>query len=189
MKGKIFVVSAPSGAGKTSLLKRIFNEFPDLMFSVSATTRKARHNEKDGVDYLFCSRKQFKDMIKNNKLAEWREVHGNLYGTPIEPVKEIVKKGRNIILDIDVFGKSDFDRIFPKNTGILILPPSFKELEHRLRSRGTDSDEAVAKRLKNARLEMNFAKKHGIYKYTVVNDDFEQALKGLIKIIRNEGNW
>ncbi len=187
-KGKIFVISSASGAGKTTLLKEIFNLFPNLKFSVSATTRKPRTGEIHGRDYLFCSREEFKNMIELNRLAEYKEVHGNLYGTPIEPIKETISEGGNIILDIDVFGKTDFDKVFPSNIGILILPPSSEELERRLRGRGTEDEATIEKRLKKSQEEITYAKQKGRYEYVVINDDFDKALAEFAQIIKKESN-
>lgn len=189
MSGTIFVISSASGAGKTSLLKRAFREFPSLVFSVSVTTRKPRPNETPGKDYHFCSRQEFRTLIEENRLAEWQEVHGNYYGTPIDPIRATVARGSNIVLDIDVYGKVIFDRVFPQNRGILVLPPSLQALEDRLRGRATDSDQVIRLRLDNAAHEIQFAREKGRYEHTVINDDFETALAELIGIFRKEGHW
>ncbi len=183
-KGRIFVISAPSGAGKTTLLKRVLESIPELIFSISATTRKPRPNEREGRDYRFVSKQEFASLIANNELAEWQEVHANFYGTPIRPVSETIEKGNDIVLDIDVYGKKKFDKVFPQNIGILILPPSLAELERRLRKRGTETEQAIALRLDNARKEIEFAQTQGRYEHTVINDNFEEALRQILSILR-----
>ncbi len=187
-KGRIFVISAPSGAGKTTLLKRIFQEMPQLVFSVSATTRNPRPNERDGVDYHFVSKEHFLSLIRDNELAEWQEVHGNYYGTPMRPIRKAVEQGASMVLDIDVYGKKKFDAVFPENIGILILPPNPEELERRLRKRGTESEDSVRLRLNNARKEIEFAKTQGRYEFVVINDDFDQALRNLLSILGGQSN-
>jgi guanylate kinase len=188
-QGTIFVVSAPSGAGKTTLLKDIFKKLPELLFSVSLTTRKPRPGEKNGVDYIFCAQEDFVKMRDRQELAEWQEVHGNFYGTPIRPLQEAVSGGKNMVLDIDVYGKKKFDAVFPKNTGILILPPDLEELERRIRKRGTESEESIALRISNARAEMEFAKTQGRYEYRIVNSVYQEALEELLNIFKREGRW
>lgn len=180
------MISAPSGAGKTTLLKKAFTALPHLAFSISATTRKPRPNEREGIDYHFVSKDHFQTLIANSELAEWQEVHGNYYGTPIRPIRDTVASGKSIVLDIDVYGKKKFDLVFPENIGILILPPSPEELERRLRRRGTESEDSVQLRLSNARKEIEFAQTQGRYEFTVVNDSFEAALKELVAILGDD---
>ena len=183
MKSKLFVMSAASGAGKTTLKDKVIGEFPDIVYSISATTRKPREGEVDGVHYFFKTKEAFEKLIQENGLIEWNEVHGNYYGTPKFFVEDMLKQGKRILFDLDVFGKVNFDKVYPEATGILILPPSEEELERRLRSRGTDSEESIQTRLKNAKEEMEFAKTQGKYEYTIVNDDLEKAADQLRKIL------
>ncbi|MDY6284327.1 MAG: guanylate kinase [Hallerella sp.] len=183
MKSKLFVMSAASGAGKTTLKDKVIGEFPDIVYSISATTRKPREGEVDGVHYFFKTKEAFEKLIQENGLIEWNEVHGNYYGTPKFFVEDMLKQGKRILFDLDVFGKVNFDKVYPEATGILILPPSEEELERRLRSRGTDSEESIQTRLKNAKKEMEFAKTQGKYEYTIVNDDLEKAADQLRKIL------
>ncbi len=183
MKSKLFVMSAASGAGKTTLKDKVIGEFPDIVYSISATTRKPREGEVDGVHYFFKTKEAFEKLIQENGLIEWNEVHGNYYGTPKFFVEDMLKQGKRVLFDLDVFGKVNFDKVYPEATGILILPPSEEELERRLRSRGTDSEESIQIRLKNAKKEMEFAKTQGKYEYTIVNDDLEKAADQLRKIL------
>ena len=176
-------MSAASGAGKTTLKDKVIGEFPDIVYSISATTRKPREGEVDGVHSFFKTKEAFEKLIQENGLIEWNEVHGNYYGTPKFFVEDMLKQGKRVLFDLDVFGKVNFDKVYPEATGILILPPSEEELERRLRSRGTDSEESIQTRLKNAKKEMEFAKTQGKYEYTIVNDDLEKAADQLRKIL------
>ncbi|MBS7392320.1 MAG: guanylate kinase [Fibrobacter sp.] len=183
MKSKLFVMSAPSGAGKTTLKDLVIKEFPDMVYSISATTRAPREGEVDGTHYFFKSRDEFKRMIENNELVEWNEVHGNFYGTPKSFVEKMLSEGKRVLFDLDVFGKVNFDKVYPEAIGILILPPSLEILEQRLRNRHTDSDEVISLRLHNARKEIEFAKQHGKYEYKIVNDNLDDAVNQLREIL------
>ena len=185
MKNKLFVMSAASGAGKTTLKDKVIGEFPDIVYSISATTRKPREGEVDGVHYFFKTKEEFEKLIKEDGLIEWNEVHGNYYGTPKFFVEDMLRQGKRVLFDLDVFGKVNFDKVYPDATGILILPPSEEELERRLRGRGTDSEEVIRLRLENAKKEMEFAKTKGKYEYTIINDDLERAADELRAILRN----
>ncbi len=178
-------MSAASGAGKTTLKDKVIGEFPDIVYSISATTRKPREGEVDGVHYFFKTKEEFEKLIKEDGLIEWNEVHGNYYGTPKFFVEDMLRQGKRVIFDLDVFGKVNFDKVYPDATGILILPPSEEELERRLRGRGTDSEEVIRLRLENAKKEMEFAKTKGKYEYTIVNDDLEKAANELRAILKN----
>ncbi len=183
MKHALFVISAPSGAGKTTLKDLVIREFPDLVYSISATTRKPREGEIDGVHYFFKTREEFQKMIAENALVEWNEVHGNFYGTPKSFVEKTLSEGKRVLFDLDVFGKVNFDKVYPEAVGILILPPSIEVLEERLRHRATDTEEVIELRLANAKKEIAFAKEHGKYEYTIVNDDLEAAADRLRQIL------
>lgn len=183
--GKLVVFSAPSGAGKSSLIGSVMGEIPGLRYSVSATTRPPRPGEVDGVHYFFMERIPFQAMIHADEFAEWNEVHGNLYGTPKPFLDACTARGEHVVLDIDVFGKRNFDRVYPDNLGILILPPSLAELERRLRGRGTDHEEVIRVRLANARKELEAAQS-GHFSYRIVNDDFQAARAELLAILRRE---
>ncbi len=181
--GKLFVISAPSGAGKTTLVGRVLSRFKSLSYSVSHTTRNPRKNEQDGVDYFFISLAEFEQKISLDLWLEWAKVHGNYYGTSKKFVRNCLGKGRSLLLDIDIQGArqimdSDLDLI-----SIFILPPSFEVLSQRLENRGTDSREVIARRLKNAKLEMI---QKDLYQYVVVNDDLDEAVKELCSIFDKE---
>ena len=182
MKHDLFVMSAPSGAGKTTLKDLVIHEFPDMVYSISATTRPAREGEIDGVHYFFKTRDEFQKMIANDELVEWNEVHGYFYGTPKSFVEKMLADGKRVLFDLDVFGKVNFDKVYPDAVGILILPPSLQVLEERLRHRATDSEEVIELRLHNAKKEIEFAEKHGKYEHTIINDDLERAADQLRKI-------
>jgi guanylate kinase len=156
---------------------------PDLEYSVSCTTRPPREGEINGVSYYFLSGQEFQEGIERGRFLEWKEVHGNLYGTPRGPVEQALSKGRRMILDIDVQGAFEvFDRI-PESVGIFITAPSMETIEKRLRARGADSEESIRIRLENAQYEMSQAAK---FKYVVENDDMVQAAKELALIIEKE---
>lgn len=181
--GKIFVFSAPSGAGKTTLLNHLKTTVSGLVYSISATTRKPRNGEINGVHYFFLSEQEFKVRIEHNEFAEWAVVHGNYYGTPKSFIDETINSGFHIIMDIDVFGKKTFDKSYPGAIGILILPVSVEVLEARLRGRGSDDEETIRTRLKNALIEIEFAHEQGKYEYTIINDDLERAKAETANII------
>ena len=185
-RGRLIVFSAPSGAGKSTLKDALMRRFPGLRYSVSATTRKPRSGEVEGVHYFFKTPEEFLDMIDRGELVEHMRVHDNFYGTPREPILASLSKGYSVILDLDVFGKVNFDKAFPEALGILIVPPSLEELERRLVTRKTDSADTIRVRLRNAGQEMEFAKSRGKYEYTVINDDFERALEELTGILEKE---
>lgn len=183
MNNKLFVMSAASGAGKTTLKDLVIKDFPDIKYSISATTRAPREGEVDGVHYFFKTKEEFQKMIAEDALVEWNEVHGNFYGTPKSFVEKTLAEGNRVIFDLDVFGKVNFDKVYPDATGILILPPNTEELERRLRGRGTDSEEVIQLRLKNAIKEMEFAQNKGKYEYTIINDDLQKAAAELRAIL------
>lgn len=183
-KGKIIVFSAASGAGKTTILNYLKQVMPDLVYSISATTRRPRAHEKDGVHYFFLSEKEFNRRISNSEFAEWAIVHDNYYGTPKAFINQTIQSGKHIIMDIDVYGKIKFDQTYPDATGIFISPPSEEELERRLRGRGTDAEDVITVRLSNAKKETEFARKNGKYRYTIVNDDLKRARQEAVSLIK-----
>jgi guanylate kinase len=185
-KGKIFVFSAASGAGKTTLLNYLQSAVPDLVYSISATTRDPRPHEKNGVHYFFMGEAEFKRRIQNNEFAEWAVVHNNYYGTPKQFIDEVVASGKSIIMDIDVFGKKKFDQTYPDAVGILVLPPSLDVLRHRLEHRKTDNREVIELRIANAAKEIAFAHEQGKYEYEIINDDLEKAKAEVIAIVKKE---
>ena len=179
-------MSAASGAGKTTLKDLVIKDFPDIKYSISATTRKPREGEIDGVHYFFKTKEEFELMIKDNALVEYNLVHGNYYGTPKSFVEKTLAEGNRVLFDIDVFGKINFDKVYPDATGIFIMPPSDEELERRLRGRGTDSEEVIQLRLANAKKEIEFAKTNGKYEYTIINDDLQKAADELRAILKQK---
>ena len=182
-RGKIIIFSAASGAGKTTILDHLRSTMPDLVYSISATTRKPRSHEKNGVHYFFMSVDEFKEKIEADEFAEWEEVHGNYYGTPKSFINQTIKAGRHIVMDIDVYGKAEFDKAYPDAVGIFIKPPSPEELENRLRKRGTDSEDTIELRLKNAGKETAFAKNNGTYEHTIVNNDLEKTKREVVGLV------
>jgi guanylate kinase len=183
-RGTILVFSAASGAGKTTILNYLRNAIPGLAYSISATTRKPRAHERDGVDYFFLSEDDFRRKIADNAFAEWAEVHGNLYGTPKAFIDETISAGRHLVMDIDVYGKLIFDKSYPEAIGIFIEPPSLEELEKRLRARNTDAEDVIALRLRNAKKEMAVAREKGRYDYTIINDDLKRAEREAEQLVR-----
>ena len=179
-KGILFIISAPSGAGKTTLCREIMNIFPEIRLSISYTTRSRRAGEKDGVDYFFIDKNKFRHMIKEGAFAEWAKVHNQYYGTSVETIKNSADHGVDQILDIDWQGARQLKKNLIDGVYIFILPPSLKELESRIRKRGQDSDEAVKIRLENAVEEISNA---GWYDYNIINDNFEEALSQFKAII------
>jgi guanylate kinase len=182
--GRLFVISAPSGAGKTTILKRVMGALSGLAFSVSHTTRLPRPGERDGVDYHYVSKDVFVSMIKQGLFLEHAEVHDNYYGTSSAAIDLQLKTGADVILDIDVQGAAILRKSGQfEATHIFISPPDLTELERRLRGRGTESDEIIAVRLKNAKLEMSAAAQ---YEYLIINDSLEEATSLLLSIILAE---
>ncbi len=181
--GRLFVISAPSGAGKSTLIKRLRTRFPDMIYSVSWTTRPPRKGEIPGVHYHFRDRAQFEANVRAGGFLEWKEVHGNLYGTPVRPVEEALEAGRSMILDIDVQGAAEVFRRFPDAVGIFVTVPSMDELERRLCARGSDDEETIRLRLRNASEEMELADS---FDYRVVNDRLQRAEDEIASIIERE---
>lgn len=182
-KGVILVFSAASGAGKSTILDALVERMSNLVYSISATTRKPRGKEKDGVEYYFMTRTSFEKKVEEGGFVEWAEVHGNLYGTPKDKVDALLAEGKTVLMDIDVQGKSLIDKVYPDAKGVYIEAPSMEELEQRLRSRGTDSDEAIAIRLENAVKENEYARFEGKYDYFVVNDKLEDTIGKVERIV------
>jgi len=184
LKGGLFIVSAPSGAGKTSLCNRLVDFFPHLRHSVSFTTRAQRAGEEDGVDYFFIAPEAFAEMVEQGAFAEWAEVHGNRYGTAIETLEHWREQGFDVLLDIDIQGAAQLRKAYGEGVFIFILPPDLKELRKRLENRQTDDAEVIERRMKNARDEIHESVN---YDFVVVNDDFDVALDALKSIIVAEG--
>lgn len=179
-RGSIIVMSAPSGAGKSTLVKRLMAAVPTLTFSVSYTTRPPRAGEKHGRDYFFVSRRRFRRMIASGKFVEWAEVFGYLYGTSKNQIRTAQKGGQDILLDIDVQGHRQVRRKLPEAVSVFVLPPSFQELERRLRHRHSDAPETIARRLQTARQEIAHWPE---YDYLVVNDRLRAATRALEAVV------
>lgn len=171
--GRLIVLTGPSGVGKGTLLRLLLNKHPELYLSVSATTRQPRLGEVDGKDYYFVSRDKFEQMVVAEELLEWAEYAGNCYGTPSLPVKQQIQCGNSVILEIEVLGARQINQTFPNALRIFIKPPSFAELERRIRSRGQDKDDAIFQRLQTAKVELEAADEFDLQ---IVNDDLEKAL-------------
>jgi len=184
-QGKIFVLSSASGGGKTTLLNYLKSVFPELVYSISITTRPQRAGEINGKHYFFISDKEFERKTVAGEFAEWARVHDYYYGTPRKFIDDTIAAGKHVTMDIDVFGKKQFDELYPQAIGILLLPPSLEVLEYRLRHRKTDSEAAIQVRLTNAKKEIVFAREHGKYEFTVINDDLETAKAEVVAIVRN----
>ncbi|HWC65662.1 MAG TPA: guanylate kinase [Thermoanaerobaculia bacterium] len=179
--GDLFIVSSPSGGGKTTLIARLLTRHAgDLHFSVSHTTRPKRNGEEDGREYHFVSAKDFRAMIGRDEFLEWAEVHGNLYGTARKEVLPRLVAGQDVILDIDVQGVRQVKERHPESIAVFILPPSAAELSRRLRARGLDDEGQIEKRLANAAREIDEVSR---YDYAIINDDLERALGSLEAIV------
>ncbi len=180
-RGVLFVFSGPSGVGKGTLKAKLFEEFADrIAYSVSATTRGPREGEEDGKDYFFISRQEFERRVKNNEFLEHAEFAGNCYGTPRAYVEKLLDSGMNVVLEIDVQGALQVMKSMPECVSVFILPPSFEELEHRLRGRGTETEEKVRERLETAKRELPYAPQ---YDYQIVNGgDIEAAYQSLREV-------
>jgi len=182
-QGIIFILSAPSGAGKTTLYNGLRVIHPEIKLSVSCTTRGRRPGERNGRDYRFLSPRRFQAMKRRGEFAEWAKVHGYLYGTPRKPLDRAVRAGRDSLLDIDVQGARKIKRAYPAAVSIFVLPPSLRELERRLGARATDDREIIRRRLANARGEIREAID---YDYTIVNRDVAEAVRTLSAIVAAE---
>jgi guanylate kinase len=178
--GRLYIIAAPSGAGKTTLCRAILEQFANMLFSVSYTTREPRKSERKGVDYHFISKNDFKERIEKGRWAEWAEVHGNYYGTDAEFLDRGLASSIGILLDIDVQGTRQILEKYPEAITIFIMPPSLGILRSRLEARGTDSEEVISRRLVNAEKEM--AQKD-LYRHIVTNDQLSVAVEKLISII------
>ena len=179
-KGKLFIISAPSGAGKSTVIKRLCAEVPSLSLSISCTTRNMRPGEQEGVDYHFVSEEEFERKRQNAELLEWAKVHNAFYGTPKHELFQQLDAGKNLILDIDVQGGKQVKKQFPEAISIFISPPSIEALKVRLAMRGTDSPEQVDLRLQNALKEMKY---QNHYDYTFVNDELEKTILAIKRLI------
>jgi guanylate kinase len=183
-RGIVFIVSAPSGAGKTTISRAAIEKIPGLAMSVSLTTRPPRGGEAEGVDYFFVDEEEFNRRRDRNELAEWARVFEASYGTPRAPLESAIAEGRDILLDIDIQGAEQIRRKYPADTvSVFVLPPSFEELRERLHRRGTESEEAIGRRLQRASLE---AEAYPTYDYLIINEEREQSIAMLAAIVAAE---
>ncbi|PID78558.1 guanylate kinase [bacterium DOLZORAL124_64_63] len=181
----ILLITGPSGAGKSSFIGELMAQDPRLAFSVSTTTRAPRPGEKDGRDYDFVAEERFDELLGEDAFVEWAQVHGNRYGTRRSVLREMQERGRIPVLDIDVQGGVQVIDIYDEElVSVFLFPPSWEELERRLRGRATDSDEVIARRLRNARTEVGYADR---YTYWIVNDDLDEAVGRMRAIVQAEG--
>jgi guanylate kinase len=183
MTGLLYVVTAPSGAGKTSLINALLADDRALALSVSYTTRPPRPGEQNGREYHFVDLPRFEAMLERGEFLESAEVHGHRYGTSQKVIDEARARGRDLVLEIDWQGAEQVRRLYPESIGIFILPPSMAELERRLRARAQDSDEVIRRRLKNAEDEMTHAAE---FKYAIINNNFDDARQDLRAVVRAE---
>ncbi|GBD87565.1 guanylate kinase [bacterium BMS3Abin03] len=185
-RGELIAVSAPSGAGKTTIIKKILERYPEIVFSVSATTRPKRANEKDGVDYYFISEQEFLEKIKKNEFVEWEKFYDYYYGTYKSFIDRNLNAGKPVLLEIDVKGALAIKKIYPDSYLIFIMPPSYEELVKRLRERNTETEEDFKKRIERAKMELSEKDK---FDYIIQNKDLNNAIEetsGLIKKIINK---
>jgi guanylate kinase len=182
-KGKLFVITAPSGAGKSSLINALIEDDPALKLSISYTTRPPRPGEQNGREYHFIDEPAFLAMRGRGEFLESAQVHGNHYGTSKKVIQEALGHGQDLVLEIDWQGAQQVRKLYPGSVGIFILPPSIEELERRMRRRGQDSEAVIRQRLANARDELAH---QGEFNYAIINKDFDAARQELATIIRNE---
>ena len=181
--GRLFVVSAPSGAGKTTLCEAARKRLPHLVYSVSSTTRPPRDGEQDGVDYFFVSEARFREGIDSGQWAEWARVHDNYYGTSARFIEDHLAAGRDVLLDIDVQGAAQILRRYPDAVTIFIMAPSMDVLRRRITDRGLDRASVIDKRMKNAEAEIA---RRGMYRHTVINDALDAAVDRFVSILKGE---
>lgn len=182
-KGILFVLSGPSGVGKGTVRKALFEQDTELQYSISMTTRKPREGEQDGIDYFFKSKDEFETLIQKNKLIEWAQYVGNYYGTPRDYVEQTLAKGKDVFLEIEVQGALQVRQNFSEGVFIFLIPPSLEELKNRIVGRGTETEEIVKSRLQAAKEEIEMM---NAYDYVVVNDTVEDAVQRIKSIVSAE---
>jgi guanylate kinase len=182
-RGRLFVITAPSGAGKSSLISALLKDDPELALSISYTTRPPRPGEKNGREYHFVDEPTFLALRERGEFLESAEVHGNRYGTSKQVIRDALARGQDLILEIDWQGAQQVRALYPECVGIFILPPSIEELERRMRSRAQDAEAVIRRRLENAREELEHRDE---FEYAIINKDFEAAKGALAEIIRKE---
>ena len=184
MNGNLYIIAGCSGVGKGTLLKLFLKENPEIKLSISATTRKPRQGEEDGVSYFFVSKEEFQKSIDNDEFLEWAEFSGNFYGTKKSFVEKTLAKGNDLILEIEVQGAKQVKEKMPEAISIFIMPPSIEDLEKRLRGRHTESEDAIQKRLNAAAREIEAGKN---FDYQIINDNIDEALANMQRIFNNKG--
>ncbi|MBZ0181067.1 MAG: guanylate kinase [Melioribacteraceae bacterium] len=184
-KGKLLVFSAPSGSGKTTIVRTILSKYKELDFSVSATTRKRRENETDGKDYFFISEEEFKKKIDAQEFIEWERFYDYYYGTLKSFVDDEIDSGKSVVLEVDVNGAVNIKKNYPSAVLIFIMPPSFEELKNRLINRSTETESDLKKRIERAEYEFTYKDK---FDYVVINDKLEDAVNKVCEIIEKEIN-
>jgi len=182
-QGRLFILSAPSGAGKGTVIRHLLELYPELSYSVSATTRQPREGERDGVSYYFITHERFRELIDTDAFLEYAHYVGEFYGTPKQPIDDCIHHGKDVLLEIEVQGAKQVMQKAPDAVSIFIVPPSMEELESRLRGRQTESEEKLKARLRRARHELE-EKSH--YDHVVVNDEVSRAAQEILKIIKGE---
>ncbi len=180
---KIIVVSAPSGAGKTTIVRDVLKRIPKIVFSISATTRKRRDFEVNGVDYFFINEDEFKRKIETDEFVEWESFYGYYYGTLKSFINSETKKGNSVLLEVDVKGAMKIKNVYPDAVSIFILPPSIDELKNRLINRKTETEEDLLKRFERAKMEIEYQK---YFQYKVINDNLESAKEKVFNILKSE---
>ncbi len=186
MQGVLLVVCGPSGVGKGTINKKLLETQDNLINSISATTRKARVNEEEGKHYYFISEEKFEEMINNDEFLEWARVHGYYYGTPKKPVFKALEIGLNVLLEIDVQGALQIKDSYRKSILIFLIPPDMEELERRLRSRGTEENEEIARRLETAEWELTMIDK---FDYAIINDEVEETYQKVLDILQDHKEY
>ena len=179
---KLIIITGPSGVGKGTVVKELLNRNKEIWLSISATTRNPRKGEKDGENYYFISDERFKDMIDKKEFLEWAQFAGNYYGTPLSTVNEKIEKGFIVLLEIEVEGAKQIKEKFPEALSIFLLPPSREELEKRIRSRGTEKEEIINRRLNRSSYEIASS---NLFDFVLTNHDVDETVKGVLKIIKS----
>ncbi len=179
----LLVISAPSGAGKTTIVKEVLRQYPSFKFSISATTRAMRPGETNGKDYFFLSKPEFEKRIANDELVEYEEIYSNYYGTLKSEVEKALSHGENIVFDVDVKGGLSIKRKFPEAVTIFIKPPRFEVLKERLENRGSETEEQIERRLKRVPMELE---KGELYDYIIINDELKRAVSKVFEVVNNK---
>ncbi|MCD6551013.1 guanylate kinase [Thermotoga sp.] len=183
MKGQLFVICGPSGAGKTSIIKEVLKSVDNVVFSVSCTTRPKRPHEVSGKDYFFITEEEFLRRVEKGEFLEWARVHGHLYGTPRSFVEKHIAEGKDVILDIDVQGALSVKKSYPDAVFIYVAPPSYSDLKERILARGTEKEADILVRLENAKWELMFMDE---FDYIVINEDLQKAIETVVSILMAE---